>query len=132
MCGSQDTNILNFIKILLKLGIVSKIYIFCPPLSSTTITGQRNFLSVGHGLLDKTSGTKTGFEFFLLRSGKLLFLILPSFFNDLFSNEARKLEVAESNRITEHSYLSFSLSVTVSFRLFPFHILSLSLYLSFC
>ena len=72
--GSQDIIVLNFSKILLKFAIVVQIFsIFCPFLSLTTITGQRNFSSLGDGLIGRTFETKNGFDFFLLRSSKLFF-----------------------------------------------------------
>ena len=50
---------------------------------------------------------------FLLRSWKLFYFSLFQFFclNDLFTNKARKLEVAESNPIMDNIPSSLSLSV---------------------
>ena len=55
---------MNFSKILLKFAIPNFLNI-CPFLSLTTITGQRNFSSLGDGLLDRTFETKICFDFFI-------------------------------------------------------------------
>ena len=50
----EGFNISNFIKILIKFGILFKIFgYFCAILSLTIITGQPSFSSLGDGLLDK-------------------------------------------------------------------------------
>ena len=56
---SEDINITNFSKILLKFANVLKIFeYFCPFLSLTIITGQRSFLSLADGALDKNPEPK--------------------------------------------------------------------------
>ena len=53
--GFEDSNVLNFSKILLKIAIVFKIFdCFCLFLSLTIITGQRSFSSLADGLLEIT------------------------------------------------------------------------------
>ena len=52
-----------FSKVLLNFAIVSKNFQYLSFfLSLTTITGQRNFLGLGEGLLDKIFETKIGFQ----------------------------------------------------------------------
>ena len=63
---SEDINITNFSKILLKFAIVFKIFeFFCPFLSLTIITGQRSFLILADGLHSINPATKNVFEHFL-------------------------------------------------------------------
>ena len=70
----EDSNILNYSKILLKFAIVFKIFeYFCPFQSSTIITGQRNFLSFADGLHDRTPEIRNGFEHFFHEIRKLFF-----------------------------------------------------------
>ena len=74
--GFWDTLILTFRK-MLKFAIVLKIFQYLSfSESSDRYWGQRNFLSLGDGLLDWTFETKNGFELFVQRSWKLLSLIL--------------------------------------------------------
>ena len=112
----------------LTFPIVFKIFLcFFHFLSLTTNTGQRNFLRLGDGLFDRMSGTKNWFWAFLLRNRNILSFAFFSFFlYDLFTNNGRNLEIAESNPIMK--YICSSLSVP-SF-LFSFTLISLSLYLS--
>ena len=61
-------SVLNFSKILLKFAIFPKVLnIFCPFLSLTNITGQRNFSSVADGLLERTFETKMFFNFLIVK-----------------------------------------------------------------
>ena len=54
-------------RFLLKFAIVFKFFEhFCPFLSLTISTGQRQFLGLAVGLYDRTLETKNGFEKFLL------------------------------------------------------------------
>ena len=68
--GSYDIIVLNFSKILFTFAIffdIFSIFFFCPFLSLTTITGQRNFSSLGDGLLDRTFETKMVLIFFIAK-----------------------------------------------------------------
>ena len=71
--GSEDINITNFGKILLKFAIVLKLFFeyLCPFLCSTIITGQRKFLSLAVGFFDRTPETKNGFKHFHCELRKL-------------------------------------------------------------
>ena len=63
---SEDINIKNFSKILLKFSIVFRIFeYFCPFLSLTIITDKRSCLRPADGLHDKNRDTKNVFEHFL-------------------------------------------------------------------
>ena len=67
---------------------------------------------------------KNGFEFFYCEAQNIF---LPfSVFCDLFTNNARKLEAAESNFIMENVPISLFLSVRVSSLLFLVHVFSFS------
>ena len=126
--GFEDFNILNIKKMLLKIPIVFKIFVYCPFLSLTTITGQQNLLSFGDRFSDRIFGTKNGFELFWLRSWKPSFGF--AFLYDLFTNKARKIEVAGPNPIMENNFsLSVSVGNCLSFFSFTFY-LSLSLLLA--
>ena len=62
---SEDNNVTNLSKILLKFAVNLKIFdYFCPFLSLTIITGQRSFLSLADGLHDKNADSKNIFEHF--------------------------------------------------------------------
>ena len=67
------------------------------------VTGQRNFLSFGDGLHDRSFEKKNVFELFFAAKSKFLVFIFAffSFYMIFFINKARKLEVAESNPIME-------------------------------
>ena len=59
------------------------------------------------------------------------FCLFQFFLYDLYTNKARKREVAEANPIKEKSFSLFlSLTIRGSFLLFLVHVLSLSLSLS--
>ena len=128
---SEDINITNFCKILLKFAIVFKIFkFFCAFLSLTIITGQQSFLSLADGLHDKNPETKIVFEhFFYCEMWKLFIGILHFQFSYFLYDK-----VVESNLIMEKMPSSLSLSLCwlafLSFLSLTFN-LSLSLYL-FC
>ena len=89
---SEDINITNFSKILLKFAIVFKIFeYFSPFLSLTILNGQRRFLSFG--LHDKYSETNNVFEHFLYRKLEtfLYFLFLLSFLNSFVDAALQRL-----------------------------------------
>ena len=76
----EDFDIMNMSKILLKFAVVFKIFeYFCPFLSLTIITGQRNFLGLSDGLLERTPERKIVFELFHCEMWKLLFQSLQYF-----------------------------------------------------
>ena len=75
------------------------------------ITGQRNFSSLGDGLLDRTFETKNGFEFFFTAKLKTFFIFaFFSFLYVLFTDKATKLEAVEPNPIMENISLPLFLS----------------------
>ena len=116
---SWDINIVIYAKFW-NLQLFPKLFnIFCPFLSLTTITGQRIFLSLGGGFLDRAFQTKMVLSF-LPQSWKLVFnfAFFSFFLFDLFTNKARKVEVGYHHG--NYSYLSFSLPVRFSFLLFSF------------
>ena len=122
---------MSFSKILLKFEIFSKFFQYCPFLSLTTTTGQRNFQVSEMGYLTEISSQKIVLIFFIAQVQNFFFNFAFSFFYDLFINKVRKLEVAVSNPIIEDIPASFSLSrlglLSFSFS-FTFY-LSLSLFL---
>ena len=70
------------------------------------ITGQRNFLSLGDGLPDRTFETKNGFELNAKLKTFFFNFAFFSFLYGLFTNRDRKLEVAGSNPIMENVPIS--------------------------
>ena len=114
---SEDINITNFSKILLKFATVFKIFeFFCPFLSLIIITGQRRFFSLADELHNKNLYCEM-WKLFCI--GILLFQI---FVYDLVTNKSRK--VVESNFIMEKISSSLPLSVLagVSFLLLLAHV----------
>ena len=111
----------------LTFAIVFKIFLCFHFPSLTTNTGQRNFLRLGDGLFDRTSGTKNRFwAFYAAKSKHLLSFDFFSFFNN-----GRNLEIAESNTIMKN--ICSSLSVPSFFFSFTFYFsVTLSLSVSLC
>ena len=103
--GSEDNNMTNFSKILLKFAIVLKfLNIFCSFLSLAIINGQRSFSSLPYVLPEVTPETKIVLNFFTENSFPSNFSIFDNFLNisylfDLFDNKVRKLKIAKSNQI---------------------------------
>ena len=135
--GSEVINFTNFSKILLKFAIVFKIFeYFCVVFwVLRSLLANEPFYVLQIGYMTETRRQKLFLNlFFIAKCGNLFWLCTFSFFYDLITNNARKLEVAESNLIMENILSSLSLSlcvcvwvggwvlVGVSFLLFRVHV----------
>ena len=94
---SEDNNVMNFSKILLKFAVVFKIFAyFFPFLSLTIITGQRSLLSLANGLNDKHPDSKRFLNiFFSAICGNFSseFCTFSFFRYDLVTNKAKSCSV---------------------------------------
>ena len=118
----------SFLKFLLNFAIVLKFLNIFVLFLLTIINSQRNFLGLEEGLHDRTPERKNVLNIcFTSKSAKFSFCTFQFFLNDLFTNKARKLEVAKSNLIIENisSSLSVGICPSLSRSLFLSHALVL-------